>query len=765
MKSPLRNIPFGKCMSLVACALMLFAFSALAQTGGNKTFPGNGNTGFGGPIGTSTLQITDDTTNVTCTLTVTEGNTGGNVLVLYIQSSTNGGFSDTSGFTDTSDGIHQAISGYSGSQRSTMTFLSGFKPSYAVGVDLGNFAGVYGLANNTSLSYLGSANLNPSSGTTAGTYTFTFSLAQIGMTNGPAVVGQTFQVFGTFVSGSGYRSTECVAGNDTGTQGWNPFTQTAGGTYTVGEVPAISYPVTFQVDMTAMLNVDVFDPGNGDTVQVSGTFNNNASGLDLSPETDTNVYAVTYNDSNSLGTVETFSYTIIHGGGGSVPETTDARTFTVTNTQTLPVWYFSSFAPDTNATVPLTFSVDMSVQIAAGSFNPAVDSVYAYGDFNENAGLTWGPSTPLTPSETNTNVYVGTFGDGNYVGTPCQYKFVRYSSALSEYIYESRPNRQYTTPASAETFPTVYFNDATNVTVVTFTVDMSAQTYFGKFTPGSDTIAVAGSFTGWAPGIACTNDPNNTNFYQAAIPIFDAPGTTEQFKFITYGTGISGTDYESPASSTPTIGGNRYLVLPSTDTNLPVVAFSDQYLSDYLLTNTTVVFTVNMTNAEQYPSGPAFNPTSDSVYINGDFLGWPTWATTLPQMAPEGTNLVYTYSNVFNAGSPVVVNYKYGIDGSDNEAGFGQNHVRYIRGYGTYYMPMDTFGNQVVEQSFGNLAIAQPSGGHVPITWLGRPGVHLQVSSNVNGPWVDHPETDALSSTNWPLGGSSLYFRLVHPEQ
>ncbi|HWF19501.1 MAG TPA: CBM20 domain-containing protein, partial [Verrucomicrobiae bacterium] len=495
--------------------------------------------------------------------------------------------------------------------------------------------------------------------------------------------------------------------------------------------------------------------------QVSGTFNSHTNGFYLSPGSNPNIYTATYNSSDALGTPETFAYTIIHGAGGSTPESTDARTFTLTNTQTLPGIYFSSYAPATNATVPLSFSVDMGVQIAAGSFNPgAGDQVFVYGDMNENAALAWGGSVALTPSGTNTNVYVGTFGDGNYAGTPCQYKFVRYSTALGQNVYESRANRTYNTPSSATNFPTVYFNDSASVTVVSFTVDMAAQTQFGKFTPGSDTIAVAGSFTGWAGGaVTCTNDVN-TNLYSISIPIYDTTGTTEQYKFITYGPGISGTDYESPSS-----GGNRSFVLPSSSTNLPVVAFSDQYLSDYLLTDTTVIFTVNMSNAIQFPSGTPFNSGSDSVYVSGDFLGWPSWSASLPQLSPEGSSLLYTYTNVFAAGSPVVINYKYSIDGSDDEAPGGANHIRYIRGYGTYQMPVDTFGTQLVEQSFGQLVAGAPSSGHIPISWLGRPGVHLQVSSSVKGPWVDHAETDAMSFTNWPLGGSSLFFRLVHPEQ
>ena len=49
--------------------------------------------------------------------------------------------------------------------------------------------------------------------------------------------GNSFGLFGTYTSNSGFRSDEALAGNATGTQGWNPFTQTSFGTYTVAPVP------------------------------------------------------------------------------------------------------------------------------------------------------------------------------------------------------------------------------------------------------------------------------------------------------------------------------------------------------------------------------------------------------------------------------------------------------------------------------------------------------------------------------------------------
>jgi hypothetical protein len=77
----------------------------------------------------------------------------------------------------------------------------------------------------------------------APTYTFSFSLANIGLTPG---AGQSFELFGTFDSASGNRSGEAIAGNDmvdpvfsatnSAVKGFIPFVQTSFVTYTTTTV-------------------------------------------------------------------------------------------------------------------------------------------------------------------------------------------------------------------------------------------------------------------------------------------------------------------------------------------------------------------------------------------------------------------------------------------------------------------------------------------------------------------------------------------------
>lgn len=224
-----------KTKNLVVTSLALLSLSYSAQA---VNYAGNGNSGFGGPIGqggSSALTLTDDGT--TLFGTVNKGPNGFNdVLVIYIDS-TAGGFTDTSGFADGNDGLRKSISGFDGgANRSTLTFASGFAADYALalGPSSDSFGGLWSLANGggNSLGFVSSANLTPTGTSSSSTYTFSISLASIGVTP-----GNSFKLFGTYTSNSGYRSDEAVAGNETGTQGWNPFTQTSFSTYTVAAVP------------------------------------------------------------------------------------------------------------------------------------------------------------------------------------------------------------------------------------------------------------------------------------------------------------------------------------------------------------------------------------------------------------------------------------------------------------------------------------------------------------------------------------------------
>jgi hypothetical protein len=220
------------CISLAVP--LLFSLTAFGAS-----YSGNGNSGFGGPIGQGSLNLTDNGTTVFGTLNKGPNNFN-DVLVIYINS-VSGGFTDTSGFADANDGLRRAISGFDGgANRSVLTMPGGFSADYAIalGPSSDSFGGLWQLANGGggSLNFVASVSLTPVGTATSPTYSFSFDLSQIGLTPAP---GSTFSLLGTLVSTSGYRSDEALPGNLTGTPGWNPFSGTASGSYTVPEPSAL----------------------------------------------------------------------------------------------------------------------------------------------------------------------------------------------------------------------------------------------------------------------------------------------------------------------------------------------------------------------------------------------------------------------------------------------------------------------------------------------------------------------------------------------
>lgn len=204
--------------------------AGLGVSAGAATYSGNGSTDWGGPVGTGSLNLSDNGTTLNLTFNKPNGDLGNNALVLYIDSVT-GGYVDTSTLGDSGDGGRMAISGFDGgNNRSTLTFASGFRPDYAVAIE-GTYASLFQLASG------GANSLNWVTGTgQAGSGSATFNLS-IPLSSLGLSAGQSFEFFGTLISTSGYRSSEALGGNLTGTDGWNPFTQTSFSTYTIAAVP------------------------------------------------------------------------------------------------------------------------------------------------------------------------------------------------------------------------------------------------------------------------------------------------------------------------------------------------------------------------------------------------------------------------------------------------------------------------------------------------------------------------------------------------
>ena len=186
-------------------------------------------------------------------------------------------------------------------------------------------------------------------------------------------------------------------------------------------------PVTFSVDMTTLEAAGGFTPG-VDTVKVTGSFNDwSTSGTN---------YQLA--DENPADGIYTGTFILTGAPGGSISykffntrsaapndgyESIADRTASlgpVGETQTLPTVFWNN---NSGQTRDITFSVDMSVQVALGLFNPD-ETNPAVGGIVQVRGIDGNFDTgPLLTREGTTLVYSGTFtvaGDG---GTAFSYKF------------------------------------------------------------------------------------------------------------------------------------------------------------------------------------------------------------------------------------------------------------------------------------------------------------------------------------------------------
>lgn len=557
---------------------------------------------------------------------------------------------------------------------------------------------------------------------------------------------------------------------------------------------AASTFVTFSVDMGTNIANGTFTPGT-DTVSVHGTFNGWGSGTNLVQSGSSTVYTNTLNDTTDAnGNTVQYKF-VIDANTYESPASGQNRIALLPATSGASLVLPTPFFSDDGAAVTneVTFQVDVSQQIALGDFTNGTSYVEVAGLLNGWAVaanpatnvLTYDPSILITNQFglVTSNVWVGTFP---VVASP---------AASEGFKYVIQPGTVWESPSALnsdgggnrylvnlpQTLPIVNFSDEpfAPLCAVTFSVDMTAQAFYGDWN-SSEPIALAGSFNNWSTGAPyMTNNPtaSNTNIYYQTVTL--GQGSTPQYKFTFQGT--SGTVWENP--NPPTLGGNRFFTVPSSNSYiLPIKSFSDLSVNDLLTTNVLVTFSIDMTGASQYPSGPAFDPSVDSVFVNspaftGSWQSWDPISLAPYQLVEVGTSSIYTNTFEIPSGTAISTTYKYGIDGSDNEAASGDNLVRVIRSTvtGTYSFPVDTFGNQYNEPSFGELSVGTESAGKVPLSWLGAPNVQVQTSSSLQGnSWTSLPQTSGavwstgtnsanglVSATNWPAGSGTTFFRLI----
>ena len=574
---------------------------------------------------------------------------------------------------------------------------------------------------------------------------------------------------------------------------------------------ASSTLITFSVDMSTNVLLGTFVPGT-DSVSANGTFNGYASYGLVQDQTQLPEYIYTNTVDDTLdanGTTVQYKF-VIDGSTWENTGTGQNRAALLPSSSGASLVLPTAFFSDAGAPVAelVNFQVDISQQVNLGNFVPGTSSVEVRGLFN---GWTGGV-TPLTqsaitvPGEPAGSVWTGSYLVTNSPGGAEAFKYVIQPGTLwdapSTANQDGGGNRYFANVA--QTLPLVNFSDepfSLQFCTNTFKVDMSAVVLTDtNYNPAS--LSINGSFNGWGSNIGMTNNPTdlNTNIYTSSNIVAGA-GSTIYYQFRYTELSSPSTIVYDHLNGINGGSGNRFFLEPLSITvsNVPPVYFNDAELDDYLTQPTPVLFSVDM-NGAVGTDAHAFDPTVDSLYINGQFVNWYAWSGGVnPAPAPAGFQMVevglttiYTNTIIMPAGTSIAFAYKYGMDPAsfnggplDDEAASGQNHYRVVRStaFNPYSMPTDKFGYQYNEPFFsgastsgGHLTVGAPSGGNVAVSWLGRPGANLQVKTALTqGLWQNLADTDGtnwtagysstngfVSVTNWPATGSA-FFRLVKP--
>jgi hypothetical protein len=230
-----------KFRKLTLAALTLLGSASVSQAA--VLFNGSGTTGFGGPIGGSTMSWSDDGSTISVTFTKGAGNFNDS-FVLYLDAGTTGRTSIGTQVNDRGDELRSAISFMEASTGKSLNFSPGFEATHAIAIDT-DFGGLWsipstGSVGNNGLNFVDDVNSTLTVNTQS-SFTFSFGVAAIGITpNSGATINFVATYLNPFGSGNnlGYASNEGYGGGFPGSNiEQNDFTFTSFNSYTVVPEP------------------------------------------------------------------------------------------------------------------------------------------------------------------------------------------------------------------------------------------------------------------------------------------------------------------------------------------------------------------------------------------------------------------------------------------------------------------------------------------------------------------------------------------------
>lgn len=358
-------------------------------------------------------------------------------------------------------------------------------------------------------------------------------------------------------------------------------------------------------------------------------------------------------------------------------------------------------------TIPVTFRVDMGLQVWKGAFNPTSGQVVVRGNFQTDAGDpggNWQGNFFRLLDPDGDTVYTLTVNfPATTVNNNYEFKFV-----IAPDGWESNPNRTFTVTSPSTMLPIYWFNNdsvyAQQVTnTFNFTADITGILGVGTggaFNPNVDSLLVmgmtwngVGTVTGGNRRMVNTN-PFSPGIFTTSLTVQGSLGAQEKFKFKAFPDArFSNGGWETGDDRLVSFGANNSTI------NLPTIVPNITPLMPPISNNVNIQITVDMTGARNRYNNQLV-PLNQIQFVGmrggADFLGsWNSggcWCVTdtaaglMKVLSPIGNNkyrITVTAPAGTNGG---LYEYKFGVmypgadtvnGGSnplDNEGGFGVNH-------------------------------------------------------------------------------------------
>jgi|TARA_R100000005_G_C4994487_1_gene201477 uncharacterized protein YdeI (BOF family) len=423
----------------------------------------------------------------------------------------------------------------------------------------------------------------------------------------------------------------------------------------------------------------------------------------------------------------------------------------------------------------ITFQVNMNEAIDSAQFVPEDHYVFAAGSFN---GFSTNADTLTDGNDDGIYSKTISLSAGDYT-----YKY--YAESSRDIAWEAGDDKTITVSKDSTIAAAPFNADFADLSDAVFgevelffQVDMSIQELNGNFDPETESVSVTGAFDAdWSAGTYNLTESQTEGIYEGSVTFGSekAVPSTYAYKFTITNADESVT-WESGDNKMITVTEDglfegRYLAQNAPDGNIPY--FDGITPNDVFAEDTDVIFEVDLRAAYYHLADSSALPADvqagggeDSTITflsgNGPLLagGWEDWGPVLGgaedlKFNDSGENgdevagdSLWTLTKSYVAGQARQGAFKLGINGYDNEAGFGADHNTRIQGTKVEFV-FGAFvrGDSVYDDLYDEYILATEEG--PVVVRRGGKGDNDVVVSNEKDETVTTPEEFSLSQ-NYP---------------